>query len=451
MPTSRPRSSATRNMWLFEARMVATVAPSALTRRGRDAVGLHDLLEEVEHLPGVGVGRDSIVIMNVRLADGDENQTEVLYLNGAFMPLSEGRISVEDRGFELGDGIYEVIKVMNARLVWLRRPPGAAGAQSGVRSGSPRRWTGTRWTRCSPNSCRARVSSRAWSTSRSRGGTRRGSSSFPPHRIPPCSRTRVSIPHRRVSAIMAGIALHPVEDLRWARCDIKSTNLLAAVLAKEEARDAGADEALFMAPDGMVREGGSSNVFAVIDGVFRTHPLNNRILGGITRKHVIEIARRLGYAVEERAFTLEEVATEPARAVRGLHRLDHEGHAAGRAHRRSTWWATGARAGHPARARRHAAGAGRVRGRGRAGAPRDLLGRQKRRRLPVRPSAASVGSFFVCVFAAASAAAAGRPARMAFTTARLAASGPWPSRPGVSSTKGTPANAGCLTTPASPS
>ena len=73
-----------------------------------------------------------------------------------------------------------------------------------------------------------------------------------------------------------------------------------------------------MAPDGLVREGGSSNVFAVIGGVFRTHPLTNRILGGITRKHVIEIARRLGYAVEERAFTLEELAAEPAEHVEGF-------------------------------------------------------------------------------------------------------------------------------------
>ena len=104
--------------------------------------------------------------------------------------------------------------------------------------------------------------------------------------------------------------MHPVRDQRWAHCDIKSTNLLAAVLAKEEAFEAGADEALFVSQRGVVREGGSSNVFAVVEGVIRTHPLSNRILGGITRKHAIAAAHRIGLSVEERAFTLPEI-TDP--------------------------------------------------------------------------------------------------------------------------------------------
>jgi D-alanine transaminase len=110
--------------------------------------------------------------------------------------------------------------------------------------------------------------------------------------------------------IFSGTALHPLEDQRWARCDIKSTNLLAAVLAKEEAKEAGADEALFLDLEGVVREGGSSNVFAVLDGVLRTHPLSNRILGGITRQHVIEIAREMGWKVEEIAFKIAEITSE---------------------------------------------------------------------------------------------------------------------------------------------
>jgi branched-subunit amino acid aminotransferase/4-amino-4-deoxychorismate lyase len=86
--------------------------------------------------------------------------------------------------------------------------------------------------------------------------------------------------------------------------------LLATVLAKEEAKEAGADEALFLDPQGVVREGGSSNVFAVLDGVLRTHPLSNRILWGITRLHVIEIAREMGWKVEERAFRIAEITSE---------------------------------------------------------------------------------------------------------------------------------------------
>lgn len=232
--------------------------------------------------------------------------TEILYLNGEFMPLSEGRIGVEDRGFELGDGVYEVIKVMNGCLVWaedhlarlsrslvevrlseaLRDHPLASVLPELVqRSGVEQGMVYIQITRgLAP---------------------REFVFPHPPH--PTVLAYARSKPAPTVEAILGGIVLHAVDDQRWARCDIKSTNLLAAVLAKEEARETGAHEALFMAPDGLVREGGSSNVFAVVDGTLRTHPLNNRILGGITRRHVIEMARDRGYGVEERAFTLDEV------------------------------------------------------------------------------------------------------------------------------------------------
>ena len=245
---------------------------------------------------------------------GMENQTEVLYLNGAFMALADGRISVEDRGFELGDGIYEVIKITNSRLLWC--PDHLERLERSLAS--------IRLSEALEGHPMDQVLAELVSRSGLEQGmvyvqVTRGYAPrefvFPTAPHPTVLAYAREHPAPSVSAIMAGIALHPVEDMRWARCDIKSTNLLAAVLAKEEARAAGADEALFMAPDGLVREGGSSNVFAVIGGVFRTHPLTNRILGGITRKHVIEIARRLGYAVEERAFTLEELAAEPAQHV----------------------------------------------------------------------------------------------------------------------------------------
>jgi D-alanine transaminase len=236
---------------------------------------------------------------------------ETLYLNGAFMPLSEGRVSVEDRGFQLGDGVYEVIKVMNGRLVWLDdhlerlvRSLAAVGLSEAIaehplgnvlpdlvgRSGVDH------------GSVYLQVT-RGWAP-------RDFLFPHPPH--PTVLAYARAKPGPTPEEILRGTGLHPLEDLRWARCDIKSTNLLAAVLAKQEAHEAGAQEALFMAPDGMAREGGSSNVFAVLRGVLRTHPLNNRILGGITRKHVLELAGRDGHRVEERAFSLEELTAAGA-------------------------------------------------------------------------------------------------------------------------------------------
>jgi len=236
---------------------------------------------------------------------------EVLYLNGDFLPLSQGRVPVEDRGFQLGDGIYEVIKVMNGRLVWLEdhlerlERNLAAVSLSEAASGHHLDFV------LPDLVVRSQVDHGFVYVQVTRGfAPREFVFPNPPH--PTVLAYARSKPAPAVSEILMGTTLHPVKDLRWARCDIKSTNLLAAVLAKEEARQAGAHEALFMAEDGVVREGGSSNVFAVLDGGLRTHPLDNRILGGITRKHVIEMALQEGYPVEERAFTLDEVMSAPA-------------------------------------------------------------------------------------------------------------------------------------------
>ena len=123
--------------------------------------------------------------------------------------------------------------------------------------------------------------------------------------------------------------LHPVDDLRWARCDIKAIDLLAAVLAKDEARSAGAHEALFVAPDGTVREGGSSNVFAVVGGVLRTHPADNHILDGITRRHVLQLAREAGLPGGGAGLHPGRDHLRRERRLRGLHRLHPQGHHAG--------------------------------------------------------------------------------------------------------------------------
>jgi D-alanine transaminase len=234
---------------------------------------------------------------------------EMLYLNGDFKPLDEGWIRVEDRGFELGDGVYEVIKVMNGRLVWLEDH-----LRRLERSLAEVRLTealaGHAFESVLPQLVRRSgvVDGMVYVQVTRGAAPREFVFPRPPHPTVLAYARVKKLPSE--AEIFAGTVLHPLEDQRWARCDIKSTNLLAAVLAKEEAKEAGADEALFLDPDGVVREGGSSNAFAVLHSALRTHPLNNRILGGITRLHVIEIARDLGFAVEERAFRLADITTE---------------------------------------------------------------------------------------------------------------------------------------------
>jgi D-alanine transaminase len=104
-----------------------------------------------------------------------------------------------------------------------------------------------------------------------------------------------------------GAAVITVTDFRWGRCDIKTVQLLPNVMAKQQALDAGAFDALFVSDDGVVREATSSNFFIVSAGALVTHPLTERILAGITRQVLVPLAPTLSIPVEERFFTLEEV------------------------------------------------------------------------------------------------------------------------------------------------
>ena len=191
--------------------------------------------------------------------------SEVLYLNGEFKSLDDGWVRIEDRGFELGDGIYEVIKVMNGSLVWMEDH--LVRLYRSIRE--------IRLTEATADHDFAAVLPELVERSGIVDGmvyvqVTRGAA--PRDFVFPHPPNPTVLAYTRVKKlptpeeIQRGTMLQPAEDMRWARCDIKSTNLLAAVLAKEEAKEAGADEALFLDEAGVVREGGSSNVFAVLSG-----------------------------------------------------------------------------------------------------------------------------------------------------------------------------------------
>ncbi len=237
---------------------------------------------------------------------------ELLYLNGKIMPLAEGTVSVEDRGFQFGDGIYEVIKVMSGRLVYLkdhlerlRRSLDEIDLSSAI-EGHP-------FHDVLPDL----VTQAGLETGYVYMQVTRGRS--PRDFAYAAATTSTVLAYTRPmtypdeAAILAGVEVYAVDDPRWARCNIKSTNLLGAVLAKEEARREGADEVVFLGPGQSVREGGSSNLFAVVDGTVRTHPLDRRILAGVTRHQVLRLARSLGLPVDETAVDLSGlVAAEEA-------------------------------------------------------------------------------------------------------------------------------------------
>ena len=111
---------------------------------------------------------------------------------------------------------------------------------------------------------------------------------------------------RPVANFENGVKATFVEDIRWLRCDIKSLNLLGAVLAKQEAHEKGCYEAILHRGE-TITEGSSSNIYGIKDGVLYTHPADNLILNGITRQVILKCAEEIGMSVKEEAFTKEQL------------------------------------------------------------------------------------------------------------------------------------------------
>jgi D-alanine transaminase len=231
-----------------------------------------------------------------------------VYLNGQFLPAEEAKISVLDRGFIFGDGVYEVWRVIEGKLFEherhdrrLRR--GLEALELAV----PARDV----------DALGRVAHRLLTENDLTQGEgtfyleiTRGSAprthAFPPPGTKPtifAMVTRFEVPH----ALRAtGAKAITEQDLRWLRCDIKTVQLLPNCMAKQRAHEAGALEAILIR-DGVVTEGTHTSVLGVKNGVLRTHPLSELILPSVTRALVLEIAREQGIPVQEEAFTAREL------------------------------------------------------------------------------------------------------------------------------------------------
>jgi D-alanine transaminase len=236
-----------------------------------------------------------------------------VYLNGEFVPKERAMISVEDRGFIFGDGIYEVVRVIEGRIFeWGAHAARLARGLSGVRIPlEPQAVDGLKAV------CKRLVTENGLADGEatvyvqvSRGVAPR-THHFPPPGTRPtvyaaASRFVVPREHRE-----SGVRAITFPDFRWLRCDLKTVNLLGAVLARQAAVEAGAYEAVLLR-DGVVTEGAATNAFAVVDGALRTHPLGNLILPGITRQVVVELLNESGIALVEKPVTQGELvrATE---------------------------------------------------------------------------------------------------------------------------------------------
>ncbi|MBK0328960.1 D-amino-acid transaminase [Rhodobacteraceae bacterium F11138] len=234
-----------------------------------------------------------------------EDADRIVYLNGAFLPAAEARVSVFDRGFLMADAVYEYTAVLDGRLIdfdghmqRLERSLGALGYEYRVDRADM-------LTLHREMVARNRIDVGGVYLQVSRGAAERNF--IMPRGIEP---TIMSFTQRLnfIDHPLAetGLKFISVEDSRWARCDIKSVQLLYTSMAKTRAAEAGVNDALFVR-DGYVTEATASNVFIVRDGTVVTRPRSTEILPGVTRRSVIELCARHDLKLEERAFTVAEV------------------------------------------------------------------------------------------------------------------------------------------------
>ena len=226
---------------------------------------------------------------------------DIAFINDVFLPLSEARVSVEDRGFQFGDGVYELIRVYAGRPFRLTEHLDRL-EQSARAVAIPVPYTRERWTALVAEAIlRSRYPEAKVYIQITRGVAPRDhvlTSHVPPTVV---ISVRVLVPPD--PALYArGVDVVTVPDIRWARCNVKSVSLLANVLAKQQARDRGAFEALFVR-DGYVVEGSTSNVAVVRDRVLVTPPEGPLLLSGVTRKVVLTVAQQAGVAVKEEPVT----------------------------------------------------------------------------------------------------------------------------------------------------
>lgn len=225
----------------------------------------------------------------------------LVYLNGEFLPLDQARVSVLDRGFLFGDGVYEVIPVYGGRPLrleeHLRR---LDDSLRGIRMTSPlvrSEWAeiiGRLIDGVDDHSVYLQVT--------------RGVGLARDHSIPVGVRPTVFAMGSPITPVpAAGARAITLEDIRWRWCNIKAITLLPNVLLRQQAVERGCAEAVLVR-EGHITEGTASNVFAVIGGVIVTPPKGPELLPGITRDLVLELVRAEGLPAREQAIPLEEFA-----------------------------------------------------------------------------------------------------------------------------------------------
>ncbi len=214
-------------------------------------------------------------------------------------------VDKEDRGYQFGDGVYEVVKVYNGQLFTMEEHVERfyASAEK-IKITIP--YTKDKLYTLLHQLVEANEIETGHIYFQITRGACPRNHIFPGEDVKPVLTGNAKENPRPAANLENGVKATFAEDIRWLRCDIKSLNLLGAVLAKQEAHEKGCYEAILHRGE-TVTEGSSSNIYGVKDGVLYTHPADNLILNGITRQVILKCAEEIGMPVKEEAFTKEQL------------------------------------------------------------------------------------------------------------------------------------------------
>ena len=220
-----------------------------------------------------------------------------VYLNGEFLPPERASVSVFDRGFIFGDGVYEVIPVFGGRLFRLpHHLTRLERSAAEIRLRNP--LTHAEWEQVFARLVRDNGGGDQSVYLQITRGVAPRDHAFPPGATPTVFAYAQPVKYPAPDAIAPGVAAVTAGDVRWLRCDIKAIALLANALLRQQAIDQGAAEAILIR-DGMAMEGAASNIFVVRNGTLITPPAGPLILTGITRDLVLELAQANGIPARE--------------------------------------------------------------------------------------------------------------------------------------------------------